>query len=70
MIKYSFITIAVVFIIWTINTTVIYQIKENNFVKQSISELVSDARKMNELLKDISITEKLEILDTKKKMNL
>ena len=67
VIKYSFISIAaVVFIIWTINTTVIYQIKENNFIKQSISELVSMQEKMNELLKDISVTEKLETLDSKK----
>ncbi len=67
VIKFSFIGIAaVVFIIWAINTLVIYQIKENNFVKQSIGELVSMQERMNELLKDISVTEKLEVLDTKK----
>lgn len=67
VIKYSFISIAsVVFIILAINTLVIYQIKENNFIKQTISELVSMQEGMNELLKDISAAEKLEILDAKK----
>ena len=67
VIKYSFVSIAlVIFVIWSINTLIIYQIKENNFIKQSIGELVSVQERMNELLKDISISEKLEILDAKK----
>ena len=50
VVKYSFISMAlIIFIITAINTIVIYQIKENNSTKQSINDLVSMQEKMNEI---------------------
>ncbi len=68
LIKISFILMAsIVFIIATINTIVIYQIKENNVTKQLINDLVSMQEKMNELLKDSTVVTSLEQLDLNKK---
>ena len=61
IVKYSFISMAVIiFIITAINTVVIYQIKENNNTKQSINDLVSMQEKMNELLKDTTTVKSIE----------
>ena len=68
VVKYSFITMAlIIFIITAINTVVIYQIKENNSTKQSINDLVSMQEKMNELLKDTTTVKSIEELEQKKK---
>ena len=68
IVKYSFISMAVIiFIITAINTVVIYQIKENNNTKQSINDLVSMQEKMNELLKDTTTVKSIEELEQKKK---
>ena len=68
IVKYSFISMAVIiFIITAINTVVIYQIKENNNTKQSINDLVFMQEKMNELLKDTTIVKSIEELEQKKK---
>ena len=68
VVKYSFITMAlIIFIITAINTIVIYQIKENNSTKQSINDLVSMQEKMNELLKDTTTVKSIEELEQKKK---
>ena len=68
IIKISFISILIIItIIGIINTIVIYQIKENNLTKQSISNLVSMQEKMNELLKDtinLDSIDKLSLLNT------
>ena len=68
IVKYSFISMAVIiFIITAINIVVIYQIKENNNKKQSINDLVSMQEKMNELLKDTTAVKSIEELEQKKK---
>ena len=68
VVKYSFISMAlIIFIITAINTVVIYQIKENNSTKQSINDLVSMQEKMNELLKDTTAVKSIEELEQKKK---
>lgn len=68
VVKFSFIIITVIiFIITAINTIVIYQIKENNFTKQSINDLVSMQEKMNELLKDTTIVKSIDELEQKQK---
>ena len=68
VVKYSFISMAlIIFIITAINTIVIYQIKENNSTKQSINDLVSMQEKMNELLKDTTTVKSIEELEQKKK---
>ena len=68
VVKYSFISMAlIIFIITAINTIVIYQIKENNNTKQSINDLVSMQEKMNELLKDTTTVKSIEELEQKKK---
>ncbi len=67
LVKFSFVVISlVILLIASINTIVIYQIKENNSTKQSIGELVSMQEKMNELLKDITISKTIKELDLKK----
>jgi HD-GYP domain-containing protein (c-di-GMP phosphodiesterase class II) len=61
IVKISFILILfIITVIGLINTVIIYQIKENNFAKSSITNLVSMQEKMNELLKD---TIKLDSID-------
>ena len=67
VVKYSFISMAlIIFIITAINTIVIYQIKENNSTKQLITNLVSMQEKMNELLKDTININSIEKLDKAK----
>ena len=44
----------IVFVIGIINTIIIYQIKENNFTKELITNLVSMQENMNELLTQLS----------------
>jgi HD-GYP domain-containing protein (c-di-GMP phosphodiesterase class II) len=67
VVKYSFVSMAVIiFIITIINTVVIYQIKENNNTKQVINDLVFMQEKMNELLKDTTSVKSIEELELKK----
>src|SRR5574344_1615162 len=67
IVKLSFIMMAIIiFIITLINTIVIYQIKENNQIKQAISDLVAMQDKMNELLKDTTNVKSIEELKQKK----
>ena len=67
IVKLSFIMMAIIiFIITLINTIVIYQIKENNQIKQAISDLVAMQDKMNELLKDTTNVKSIEELKKKK----
>lgn len=55
IIKISFmIMLFIVLVIGIINTIIIYQIRENNFTKELITNLVSMQENMNELLKDIT----------------
>lgn len=52
IIKISFmIMLFIVLVIGIINTIIIYQIRENNFTKELITNLVSMQENMNELLK-------------------
>jgi HD-GYP domain-containing protein (c-di-GMP phosphodiesterase class II) len=67
IVKISFIIISfIVLLIGMINTTIIYQIRENNITKQLISDLVSMQEKMNELLKDTTLVNSLNELESKK----
>ena len=67
IIKISFIVMTlVIFIIAIINTVVLYQIKENDITKQTISNLVLMQEKMNELLKDTTNIKSIEELEVKK----
>lgn len=67
IVKISFIMIlAIITIIGIMNTIIIYQIKENNSTKQSITNLVSMQEKMNELLKDTINMNSIERLDKAK----
>ena len=67
IVKISFIMIlSIITIIGIINTIIIYQIKENNSTKQSITNLVSMQEKMNELLKDTININSIEKLDKAK----
>jgi HD-GYP domain-containing protein (c-di-GMP phosphodiesterase class II) len=67
IVKISFIIIlSIITIIGIINTIIIYQIKENNSIKQSITNLVSMQEKMNELLKDTINMNSIEKLDKAK----
>jgi HD-GYP domain-containing protein (c-di-GMP phosphodiesterase class II) len=64
IVKISFILILfIITVIGLINTVIIYQIKENNLTKQSISNLVSMQEKMNELLKDTINLDSIDKLD-------
>ena len=64
IIRISFILILfIITVIGLINTVIIYQIKENNLTKQSISNLVSMQEKMNELLKDTINLDSIDKLD-------
>ena len=64
IVKISFILILfIITVIGLINTVIIYQIKENNLTKQSISNLVSMQEKMNELLKDTMNLDSIDKLD-------
>jgi response regulator RpfG family c-di-GMP phosphodiesterase len=56
----------VISVVGIINTIIIYQIKENNFTKQSINNLVSMQEKMNELLKDTTSMDSIDKLDKAK----
>ena len=56
----------IVFVIGIINTIIIYQIKENNFTKELITNLVSMQENMNELLKDITNVTSVKELEIKK----
>ena len=56
----------IVFVIGIINTIIIYQIKENNFTKELITNLVSMQENMNELLKDITNVTSVKEFDIKK----
>ena len=67
LVKISFIMILfVISVVGIINTIIIYQIKENNFTKQSINNLVSMQEKMNELLKDTTSMDSIDKLDKAK----
>lgn len=67
IVKYSFIIMAfIISVIAFINTVVIYQIKENNQTKILINELVSMQEKMNELLKDTTLVNSIDELESKK----
>ncbi len=67
IVKISFIIISlIVLLIGMINTTIIYQIRENNLTKQLINDLVSMQEKMNELLKDTTLVTSLDELESKK----
>ena len=67
IVKISFIMILfVISVVGIINTIIIYQIKENNFTKQSINNLVSMQEKMNELLKDTTSMDSIDKLDKAK----
>lgn len=64
IVKISFILILfIIAVIGLINTVIIYQIKENNLTKQSISNLVSMQERMNELLKDTINLDSIDKLD-------
>ncbi|MFA6740281.1 MAG: HD domain-containing phosphohydrolase [Arcobacteraceae bacterium] len=64
IIKISFILILfIIAIIGIINTIIIYQIKENNLTKQSITNLVFMQERMNELLKDMINLDSIDKLD-------
>lgn len=64
IVKISFILILfIITVIGLINTIIIYQIKENNLAKQSISNLVSMQERMNELLKDTINLDSIDKLD-------
>ena len=64
IIKISFILILfIITVIGVINTVIIYQIKENNLTKQSITNLVSMQERMNELLKDTINLDSIDKLD-------
>lgn len=64
IVKISFILILfIITVIGVINTVIIYQIKENNLTKQSISNLVSMQERMNELLKDTINLDSIDKLD-------
>lgn len=64
IIKISFILILfIIAIIGIINTIIIYQIKENNSTKQSITNLVFMQERMNELLKDMINLDSIDKLD-------
>jgi HD-GYP domain-containing protein (c-di-GMP phosphodiesterase class II) len=64
IVKISFILILfIITIIGLINTVIIYQIKENNLAKQSITNLVSMQERMNELLKDTINLDSIDKLD-------
>ena len=64
IIRISFILILfIITVIGLINTVIIYQIKENNLTKQSITNLVSMQEKMNELLKDTINLDSIDKLD-------
>jgi len=56
----------IVLVIGIINTIIIYQIKENNFTKELITNLVSMQENMNELLKDITNVTSVKELEIKK----
>ncbi|MEN5406711.1 hypothetical protein [Aliarcobacter butzleri] len=56
----------IVFVIGIINTIIIYQIRENNFTKELITNLVSMQENMNELLKDITNVTSVKELEIKK----
>ncbi|KLE01169.1 hypothetical protein [Aliarcobacter butzleri] len=58
----------IVFVIGIINTIIIYQIKENNFTKELITNLVSMQENMNELLKDITNVTSVKELEIKKEV--
>lgn len=67
IVKISFIMILfIITIIGTINTIIIYQIKENNSTKQDITNLVSMQERMNELLKDTINFNSIDKLDKAK----
>lgn len=67
IIKISFmIMLLIVLIIGIINTIIIYQIRENNFTKELITNLVSMQENMNELLKDITNVTSVKELEIKK----
>ena len=64
IIKISFILILfIIAIIGIINTIIIYQIKENNLTKQSITNLVFMQERMNELLKDMINLDSIDKVD-------
>ncbi len=64
LVKFSFLLISLLIIIITsINSIVLYQIKENNISKVNISQLVSFQEQMNELLKNFTLIETNEELD-------
>jgi len=56
----------VILAIGIINTIIIYQIRENNSTKELITNLVSMQEKMNELLKDTTLVNSLDELESKK----
>jgi HD-GYP domain-containing protein (c-di-GMP phosphodiesterase class II) len=67
IIKISFIIMLfVILAIGIINTIIIYQIRENNSTKELITNLVSMQEKMNELLKDTTLVNSLDELESKK----
>ncbi|MCT7605839.1 HD domain-containing protein [Aliarcobacter butzleri] len=67
IIKISFmIMLFIVLVIGIINTIIIYQIRENNFTKELITNLVSMQENMNELLKDITNVTSVKELEIKK----
>ena len=68
LVKLSFLLISFLVIIVTIiNSIVIYQIKENNFYKDNISQLVYFQEEMNSLLKDSMQAKNTDILNSIKK---
>ncbi|QKF78959.1 HD-GYP domain-containing protein [Arcobacter defluvii] len=67
IIKISFIIMLfIILAIGIINTIIIYQIRENNSTKELITNLVSMQEKMNELLKDTTLVNSLDELESKK----
>jgi len=67
IIKISFvIMLFIILAIGIINTIIIYQIRENNSTKELITNLVSMQEKMNELLKDTTLVNSLDELESKK----
>jgi response regulator RpfG family c-di-GMP phosphodiesterase len=68
MVKLSFILIGLlVLLIFFANSIILYQLKENNLSKNSISKLVSMQENMNSLVKDILNTHSIEELNLIKK---
>ncbi len=65
LVKFSFLLISLlIIIITTINSVVLYQIKENNESKNNISKLVSFQEEMNSLSKDTMRTKNIKNLDS------